>query len=63
MLAPKSENTLSSNYNSFLLLQLWATCFRPELVRPTLERQLKQLQMDYVDLFLVHLPTPMKVSI
>ncbi|XP_040844626.1 aldo-keto reductase family 1 member C15-like isoform X9 [Ochotona curzoniae] len=44
----------------FYTTKLWATCFRPELVRPTLERQLKQLQMDYVDLFLVHLPTPMK---
>ncbi|XP_040823972.1 aldo-keto reductase family 1 member C15-like isoform X1 [Ochotona curzoniae] len=44
----------------FYTTKLWATCFRPELVRPTLEKQLKQLQMDYVDLFLVHLPMPMK---
>lgn len=46
-----------------LLLQLWATHFRPEYVRPALEKSLKKLQMDYVDLIIMHLPVPMKVSI
>ncbi|XP_057588393.1 aldo-keto reductase family 1 member C15-like isoform X2 [Hippopotamus amphibius kiboko] len=39
---------------------LWATFFRPELVRPALERSLKKLQLDYVDLFIIHVPIAMK---
>ncbi|XP_045713987.1 putative aldo-keto reductase family 1 member C8 isoform X3 [Phyllostomus hastatus] len=39
---------------------LWATFLRPELVRPALERSLKNLQLDYVDLFIIHIPTAMK---
>uniref|UniRef100_A0A8D1TN46 NADP-dependent oxidoreductase domain-containing protein n=1 Tax=Sus scrofa TaxID=9823 RepID=A0A8D1TN46_PIG len=40
--------------------QLWATFFRPELVRPALERSLKKLRLDYVDLFIIHVPITMK---
>uniref|UniRef100_H3AKS7 Aldo-keto reductase family 1 member D1 n=1 Tax=Latimeria chalumnae TaxID=7897 RepID=H3AKS7_LATCH len=36
--------------------KLWCTCHPPELVRPTLERTLKLLQMDYVDLYIIELP-------
>ncbi|XP_039218151.1 aldo-keto reductase family 1 member D1 isoform X2 [Crotalus tigris] len=36
--------------------KLWNTCHPPELVRPTLERTLKILQLDYIDLYLVELP-------
>ncbi|XP_070247334.1 aldo-keto reductase family 1 member C15-like isoform X2 [Myotis yumanensis] len=39
---------------------LWCTFFRPELVRPALERSLKKLQLDYVDLFIIHVPIAMK---
>nr|XP_004662466.1 aldo-keto reductase family 1 member C13-like isoform X2 [Jaculus jaculus] len=46
----------------FLTTKLWCTCFRPELVRPYLEKSLKKLQMDYVDLYLLHYPVPMKPS-
>uniref|UniRef100_A0A480JVB4 Aldo-keto reductase family 1 member C3 isoform 1 n=1 Tax=Sus scrofa TaxID=9823 RepID=A0A480JVB4_PIG len=42
------------------LCQLWATFFRPELVRPALERSLKKLRLDYVDLFIIHVPITMK---
>nr|XP_004662469.2 aldo-keto reductase family 1 member C1 [Jaculus jaculus] len=44
----------------FLTSKLWCTCLRPELVRPTLERSLKRLQVDYIDLYLIHHPVAMK---
>lgn len=44
----------------FYTTKLWVTFLRPELVRPALERSLKMLQLDYVDLFIIHLPIAMK---
>ncbi|KAM5339454.1 aldo-keto reductase family 1 member C15-like [Glossophaga mutica] len=44
----------------FYTTKLWATFLRPELVHSALERSLKTLQLDYVDLFIIHLPTAMK---
>ncbi|KAM8804234.1 aldo-keto reductase family 1 member C15-like isoform 2-T2 [Rhynchonycteris naso] len=44
----------------FYTTKLWTTFFRPELVRQALERSLKKLQLDYVDLFIIHLPIAMK---
>ncbi|XP_005386907.1 PREDICTED: estradiol 17 beta-dehydrogenase 5-like isoform X1 [Chinchilla lanigera] len=40
--------------------QLWSTFHRPELVQSCLERSLKKLQLDYVDLYLIHYPVSMK---
>ncbi|XP_053321559.1 aldo-keto reductase family 1 member C15-like [Spea bombifrons] len=36
--------------------KLWNTFLNPDLVRPALERSLKDLEMDYMDLFIIHLP-------
>ncbi|XP_049632274.1 aldo-keto reductase family 1 member C15-like isoform X8 [Suncus etruscus] len=44
----------------FYTTKLWATFFRPALVRQGLERSLKKLQLDYVDLIIIHIPVAMK---
>uniref|UniRef100_A0A8D0GU26 NADP-dependent oxidoreductase domain-containing protein n=1 Tax=Sphenodon punctatus TaxID=8508 RepID=A0A8D0GU26_SPHPU len=40
--------------------KIWNTFHRPELVRSCLEQSLKNLQFDYVDLFLIHHPCSLK---
>ncbi|XP_015272702.1 PREDICTED: 3-oxo-5-beta-steroid 4-dehydrogenase [Gekko japonicus] len=40
--------------------KLWNTCHPPELVRPTLERTLDILKLDYVDLYIIELPMAFK---
>ncbi|KAJ7997919.1 hypothetical protein DPEC_G00217170 [Dallia pectoralis] len=40
--------------------KLWNTFHPPELVRPALERTLKTLQFDYVDLYIIEMPTAFK---
>ncbi|XP_030674352.1 aldo-keto reductase family 1 member C15-like [Nomascus leucogenys] len=44
----------------FYTTKLWTTFFRPELVCSALERSLEKLQLDYVDLFIIHSPLAMK---
>ncbi|OBS80602.1 hypothetical protein A6R68_21198, partial [Neotoma lepida] len=40
--------------------KLWATDHVPEMVRPALERTLKNLKLDYVDLFIIEVPMAFK---
>ena len=40
----------------FVATKLWNTNHRPERVRPAFEASLKKLQVDYVDLYLIHTP-------
>lgn len=40
--------------------KLWNTYHRTEHVRPALERTLEDLQVDYVDLYLIHFPISMR---
>uniref|UniRef100_A0A4W4H6W6 NADP-dependent oxidoreductase domain-containing protein n=1 Tax=Electrophorus electricus TaxID=8005 RepID=A0A4W4H6W6_ELEEL len=40
--------------------KLWNTFHPPELVRPALERTLKTLQLEYVDLYIIELPMAFK---
>ncbi|KAM5143949.1 prostaglandin-E(2) 9-reductase-like isoform 2-T2 [Callospermophilus lateralis] len=44
----------------FYTSKLWCTFHRPELVQSSLERSLKKLHFDYVDLYLIHYPFSMK---
>ncbi|XP_056373644.1 aldo-keto reductase family 1 member C3-like [Hyla sarda] len=44
----------------FYTSKLWSTFHSPKLVRPALERSLRDLKLDYVDLFLIHTPVEFK---
>ncbi|OWK03004.1 hypothetical protein Celaphus_00007641, partial [Cervus elaphus hippelaphus] len=40
---------------------VWSTFLRPELVRPALEKSLKDLQLEYVNLYIIHQPVALVV--
>jgi diketogulonate reductase-like aldo/keto reductase len=40
----------------FIVTKLWNNNHRPERVKPAFEASLKKLQLDYVDLYLIHTP-------
>ncbi|HXM02169.1 MAG TPA: aldo/keto reductase [Chthoniobacterales bacterium] len=40
----------------FIATKLWNSNHRPERVKPAFEASLKRLQLDYVDLYLIHTP-------
>src|SRR6202162_2094438 len=40
----------------FITTKLWNNNHRPERVKPAFEASLKRLQLDYVDLYLIHTP-------
>lgn len=40
----------------FVITKLWNTNHRPERVKPAFAASLKKLQLDYVDLYLIHTP-------
>src|SRR3954463_13237766 len=40
----------------FVATKLWNTNHRPERVKPAFEASLRRLQIDYLDLYLIHTP-------
>ncbi|KAG8539792.1 hypothetical protein GDO81_020344 [Engystomops pustulosus] len=44
----------------FYTSKLWSTYHTPQLVRTCLEKSLKDLQLDYIDLYLIHIPIEFK---
>jgi diketogulonate reductase-like aldo/keto reductase len=40
----------------FVITKLWNTNHRPERVKPAFEASLRKLQLDFVDLYLIHTP-------
>jgi diketogulonate reductase-like aldo/keto reductase len=40
----------------FVVTKLWNTNHRPERVKPAFEASLKKLQLDFIDLYLIHTP-------
>jgi diketogulonate reductase-like aldo/keto reductase len=42
--------------NVFVITKLWNTNHRPPRVKPAFEASLKKLQLDFIDLYLIHTP-------
>ncbi|XP_043335704.1 dihydrodiol dehydrogenase 3-like [Cervus canadensis] len=52
----KIEDGTVKREDIFYTSKVWSTFLRPELVRPALEKSLKDLQLEYVDLYIIHQP-------
>jgi alcohol dehydrogenase (NADP+) len=46
----------------FITTKLWNTNHRPERVKPAFDASLKRLQLDYLDLYLIHTPFAFKAG-
>ncbi|XP_040271548.1 aldo-keto reductase family 1 member C23-like protein isoform X2 [Bufo bufo] len=53
-------NGMVKREDLFYTGKLWSTFQTPDLVRPALERSLQNLQLEYMDLFIIHNPLEMK---
>uniref|UniRef100_A0A0D9W5K1 NADP-dependent oxidoreductase domain-containing protein n=1 Tax=Leersia perrieri TaxID=77586 RepID=A0A0D9W5K1_9ORYZ len=56
------RGVLKSREEVFVTTKVWCTQCHPDLVLPSLMESLQNLQMEYVDLYLVHWPMSVKPS-
>ncbi|CAL5031803.1 unnamed protein product [Urochloa decumbens] len=56
------RGVVASREEVFVTTKVWCTQCHPELVLPSLRESLRNLQMEYVDLYLVHWPMAIKPS-
>uniref|UniRef100_A0A8C5R017 NADP-dependent oxidoreductase domain-containing protein n=1 Tax=Leptobrachium leishanense TaxID=445787 RepID=A0A8C5R017_9ANUR len=56
----KIEDGTIKREELFCTGKLWSTSHTPDRVRPALEYSLHKLQLDYLDLYLIHLPIEFK---
>lgn len=54
------NDKLCSREQLWVTSKLWNTYHHPDHVRPALERSLRDLQVDYLDLYLIHFPITLK---
>lgn len=53
------ESGIVTRAELFIVTKLWSASHRHDQVRPALEDSLRKLQVDYVDLYLIHNPVTM----
>ncbi|XP_069086142.1 3-alpha-hydroxysteroid dehydrogenase-like [Pleurodeles waltl] len=56
-----ADNTVKRK-DIFYTSKLWSTFHSPELVKTCLDKSLKALKLDYIDLYLIHMPIGLKVG-
>src|ERR1051326_2937018 len=54
------DSNLCRREDLWITSKLWNTYHRAEHVRPALERSLRDLRLEYLDLYLVHFPIALK---
>lgn len=54
------QRGLCDRQQLWITSKLWNTYHRPEHVRPAIERTLRDLKLDYLDLYLIHFPISLK---
>ena len=54
------DDKVCSREQLWITSKLWNTYHHPSHVRPALERTLRDLQVDYLDLYLIHFPITLK---